>query len=167
MSKRQTMIAIVSVLMLGYFVGSCTPTEPGGATGPGGVTLDAKLVSNPARIDLAGTGLWEPLPSATATFEVTTGPASLLANFWASTACFGAGRKNVRILLDGTQVATGMLAAWPSTVTTQSEISTTVQGSKAVTTGTHTVSVEVRIDTGSGCAITSDLWHLDAELLAV
>jgi hypothetical protein len=166
-SRRKSVLALVAMLLFGYFAGSCTPAAPGGAAGPTGLLLDAKLVSNPARLDLFGTGAWVPLPSATASMIVSTGPASIVVHFWTAVACVGAGRKSVRVLVDGTAAATGPLSYFPATTPSQTEITTTLQASRSVSPGTHTVAIEVQMDTGSGCTVTPDLWNLQVELLAV
>jgi hypothetical protein len=173
MVTKRNVAVVVSVLLLGMMIGSCAPTTPGGAAPPNGIVYDAKFVTNPARVEMPGTGTWVDLPGASTTISATTTPATLVARFWANSACTGGGvesERYVRIVIDGTHAATGPLQISPKGVGSgsfQFEETSTVQASRSVGTGTHNVQIQVKIGLAAACVITADLWHLDVEMFAV
>lgn len=147
--------------------GSQGATGAQGQTGPTGasVVTAAQFVRNPARVDLTGDSNWDALPSASVSLNLAAA-STVVIRFWASPACFGSGQKYFQASIDGSRVATVPMAALPTASTSQSEIPVMLETSRPELAGSHTVSIETRIDAGSSCSINTDLWHLEVDVFA-
>lgn len=144
------------------------PEGPQGEPGASSPITQVLTKRNTVRAEISTDGIWQPLPGAELVVDVSEVPSRLLVDFWASVACFGPSReKYARALIDGVQVATVPLAAIPPSSTAQSEIPVSLKTSREVaSTGSHTVAIEARVDSGSNCVIIEDLWHLEVDVLS-